>query len=201
MLPDAPLDSLDPCLDCPPDQDLRRSQAAARVGQAPAYFSIRTARPHDFDAVDRLLSRAYPALLRADYDRETLADILPLIARANPRLLASGTYYVAEGPGGALVGAGGWSWVGPQGGVGPADMAHIRHVVTHQDHTRLGIGRALMRHAMGAAKGAGARILHCQSTLTAAPFYRALGFDHIADIELHLCPGVSFGAVHLRAAI
>ena len=176
-----------------PPLDLMPGPSAAALG-----VTLRVARPEDHAAIDRLLSRAYPALLAADYERTLLNDIMPFLARANPRLLTSGSYYVAEDSKGQLLGAGGWSWMGAQGGVGPIDMAHIRHVVTHQDHTRRGIGGMLMRHALEQARAAGARLFNCQSTLTAAPFYSALGFETVGEIAIHLCPGLSFPAVHMR---
>lgn len=171
-----------------------------RQSPHPPEICIRPARPSDFDAVDNLFRRAYPALLRADYDTKTLADVLPIISRANPRLLATGTFYLAFRDN-ELVGAGGWSWIGPHGAVGPRHMAHIRHVVTHHDHQRSGIGRRLLGHCIDEAAGAGARILNCQSTLTAEPFYAALGFRRIADIDVFLCPGVSFPAVHMQVPL
>ncbi|MGC8203689.1 GNAT family N-acetyltransferase [Aliiroseovarius sp. PTFE2010] len=163
----------------------------------PPELCIRPARPSDFDVVDSLFSRAYPALLRADYDTKTLQDILPIISRANPRLLATGTYYLAF-LGDDLVGAGGWSWIGPHGAVGPRHMAHSRHVVTHHDHQRSGIGRQLLSHCINEAGRQGARILNCQSTLTGEQLYAALGFRRVADIDVFLCPGVSFPAVHMQ---
>ena len=167
----------------------------------PLDLTVRVAKAADLDALDRLFTRAYPALLRADYPRTLLNDVLPFIARANPRLLTSGSYYLATNARGQLLGAGGWTWIGPQGGAGPLDMAHVRHVVTHQDHTRKGIGARLIRHTMAQAKAAGARVLNCQSTLTAAPFYEAQGFERRAEIDIHLCPGLSFPAVQLQAAL
>lgn len=40
-----------------------------------------------------------------------------------------------------------------------------------------GVGRAVMRHLEGMANAAGLRQLQLESTLNAAPFYRALGFE------------------------
>ena len=171
-----------------------------RQDQSPPDLCIRPARPSDFDAVDALFGKAYPALLRADYTKDVLADVLPIISRANPRLLALGTFHLIFS-GDTLVGAGGWSWIGPHGAVGPRHMAHIRHVVTHHDHQRQGIGRRLLAHCLTEATTQGARIVNCQSTLTAEPFYAALGFRKVADINVHLCPGVAFPAVHMQRCL
>lgn len=166
----------------------------------PLTLTLRPARPSDYDAVSHLLAGSYPALLGPDYSPGVLRDALPLITRANPRLLASGTFHLAFA-GEELVGAGGWSWIGPHGALGPRHMAHIRHVVTHRDHQRRGIARALIGHCLDEARAQGARILNCQSTLTAAPFYAAMGFRRIAAIEVHLRPGVVLPGVHLQKCL
>ena len=66
---------------------------------------VRVATPSDLAAVDDLLSRSYPALLKRDYPPSILVTVLPLISKANPALLRSGSYYVAELDG-IVVGAG-----------------------------------------------------------------------------------------------
>jgi hypothetical protein len=73
---------------------------------APAY-SIRIADLSDSDAVSALLAASYSILFPAHYSRETLCSALPHMIKANPKLLASGTYYVAEAEQGNLVGCGG----------------------------------------------------------------------------------------------
>lgn len=169
--------------------------------QAPDTLAIRPATASDIGAIDALLAVSYPKLLKADYAPSVLVTALPLISRAQPRLVTSGTYYVAEGEGGAILAAGGWSWNGPQGPVGPPDMGHVRHLVCDHRVTRQGIAGRLMRHAMDKAKAAGVRRLDCQSTLTAVRFYAALGFRQIGEIEIRLRPGILFPAVHMQAEL
>ena len=49
------------------------------------------------------------------------------MTRANPGLLASGTYYVAESRDSLIVGCGGWTRESPvDGGIEPG-LGHIRH--------------------------------------------------------------------------
>jgi len=117
-----------------------------------------------------------------------------LISKANPALLRTGTYYVAETDG-ALLAAGGWTPMSIPG------HASIRHVVTDDRHLRRGIGRALLDHALGTAQLAGIRHLECKSTFTAVPFYRALGFTELGAIEVTLAPGITFPAVLMERAI
>ena len=60
-----------------------------------AAYGIRVARPVGTDAV-ALLVASYSSLLIDRYDSDTLPGALPLLTKANPTLLASSTYYVAE---------------------------------------------------------------------------------------------------------
>jgi hypothetical protein len=55
-------------------------------------FQIRATTKWDVAAVDVLLARAYPRLLKSDYPPSTLIMALPLISRAQPALVAFGTY-------------------------------------------------------------------------------------------------------------
>ena len=91
------------------------------------------------------------------------------------------------------LGAGGWS----QGG---AAVAEIRHVVTDHRQQRQGIGRALMVRIFADAGAAGATSFTCKATRTAVPFYRAMGFVVLGEIEVPLAPGISFPAVAMQRA-
>ena len=160
--------------------------------------TIRTARPADLAALDALFARAYPRLLKPDYAPSVLVGAIPVIARAQPQLLASGTYFVALDDAGALVGAGGWTAAIPgQGGAEPG-RGNIRHVVTDDRRVRQGIGRAVMAATFDSARAAGITWLHCFSTLTAEPFYAACGFVRTRPVTLPLGPGrIGFAAVEM----
>lgn len=151
---------------------------------------LRRAVPGDLGAVERLLQRSYPRLLAADYPPSLMVMAVPLLARAQPRLLASGRYFVAVGPDGRILAAGGWS--GGRGGQG-----EVRHVATDPDATRRGIGRALMGAVLGDAKAAGVTRMVCLATRTAVPFYRALGFEEAGQVVITLRPGIDFPAVRM----
>ena len=159
-------------------------------------ITMRLARPSDLAAVDALLSRSYPALVKADYPPSVVVTAFPILSRANPSLLASGTYHVAEGEDGALLGTGGWTRSGPQGGRRPG-VGHVRHVATHRHWTRRGIGAGVMARTIEQARGAGMRVLDCLSTRTAVPFYAALGFSEVGPVEVSLRPGIVFPAVRM----
>lgn len=160
-------------------------------------LTLRTAQPADLAGVDRLLGRSYPRLLAPDYPPSTLVLAVPRFARAQPRLLGSGRYFVAEDPQGRILGAGGWSRQSPSGGPVSELTGHVRHVATDPDATRRGIGRMVMDRVMDDARRAGVRWLDCLSTRTAVPFYRALGFRAVRPHELSLGPGIGFPVMRM----
>ena len=160
---------------------------------------VRPAGPSDITEIDALLARSYPVLLKADYAPSVLVTTIPLISKAQPRLVTSGTYFVVVDFKDAVVGAGGWTRSGPPGfASGPGQIGHVRHVVS--DHRRLheGIGRRLMEHVFLTARAAGVTQLECFSTLTAVPFYAALGFSELGPMTVQLRAGIDFPAVHMR---
>ncbi|NCO85594.1 MAG: GNAT family N-acetyltransferase [Rhodobacterales bacterium] len=169
-------------------------------------FHVRTATWADIAAIDALLARAYPRLLRPDYPPSVLVTALPRISRAQPRLVTSGTYFVVEAQeeeeeGGAILGAGGWTRDAPGGAAAHPGLGHIRHVVTDDRQVRRGIGRALMTHVIATARAAGLTRLDCLSTRTAVPFYAAMGFAALGPVTVPLGPGIDFPAVAMTRAI
>jgi GNAT superfamily N-acetyltransferase len=164
-------------------------------------ITIRRTTVRDLPRIDALLSESYPALLKPDYPPSVLVTALPLIARANPSLLRSGTYFVAEDGEGRALAAGGWTWSAPQGGVGPRDLGHIRHVVTHPSATRRGLAGAILERCFSDARAAGITWMMAQATRTAVPFYRAMGFEERAEIEVMLRPGIGFPAVEMARGL
>lgn len=156
-------------------------------------IAVRTARSGDLAAVDAVLARAYPRLLKPDYPPSVLVTALPLISRAQPSLLASGTYYVAEDDVGQVVGAGGWT----KGRASP-ELGHIRHVVTDDRMTRQGVARAVMTRVFETAQSAGIAHLLCYATRTAVPFYEAMGCATIGSMEMILRPGIVFPAIRME---
>jgi GNAT superfamily N-acetyltransferase len=160
-------------------------------------ITIRPTGAGDLPAVDTLLAASYPVLLKPDYPPSVLVTCLPLISRARPELLRSGTYYIALDADGVALAAGGWTHGAPQGGVGPRDVGHIRHVVTHPDATRRGLARSILERSFTAARMSGVRWMMCQSTRTAEPFYAAMGFQRRGEITIMLRPGIGFPAVEM----
>lgn len=159
-------------------------------------FTLRPSTLADLAPVEALLARAYPVLLAQDYSADVLARALPVISRAQPDLLASGTYFLAVEGDGVLLGAGGWTPDARQ-----QNLGHVRHVVTDDRAVRRGVGRAILSHALASARAAGIARMACTATRTAVPFYRALGFEEIGPVDLQLAPGVAFPAVEMTQAL
>ncbi|PWK61159.1 GNAT family N-acetyltransferase [Roseicyclus mahoneyensis] len=164
-------------------------------------ITIRPTTQHDLGAVDALLAASYPALLKRDYAPSVLVTALPLISRANPALLRSGTYFIAEDAEGQALAAGGWTRSAPQGGVGLPEIGHVRHVATHPSHLRKGLAQAIVTRVLADALAAGVERMICQSTQTAVPFYKAMGFRVRGEILIALRPGITFPAVEMERAL
>ena len=163
-------------------------------------IGIRTAWADDLAAIERVFAESYPALMASAYEPGLLARAMPMMTRAQPRLLGSGTYYVAEADG-EIIGCGGWSREAPDAPAGEEAVAHIRHFAVSPDWTGHGVGRALYRRCEDSARAAGIRVFECYSSLNGEPFYRAIGFARIAAIEVPMGSGASLPGVHMRRAI
>ncbi len=157
--------------------------------------TLRTATPADAAGIEAVLAASYPVLLAPDYPPEILAATLPRMIRANPALLTSGTFHVVE-VAGTIVACGGWTPAAPQGALTPG-LGHVRHVATHPDHLRRGYAAAILARAAGEARDAGLGRLAAASTLTAAPFYAALGFKPLLRETLEIAPGHPFAVITL----
>lgn len=161
---------------------------------APTY---RWATPADAPAVSALLTRSYPVLMRDAYPPEVLAAALPLMTRANPALLASGRYLLAETADGTLVGSGGWSEEEPGTKRREPGLGHIRHVAVDPAHTGAGIGRAIIARCAETALADGISLFECHSSLNAEAFYAALGFRRVRPIEVSIA--VPFPSILMAA--
>jgi GNAT superfamily N-acetyltransferase len=156
---------------------------------------IRVSNPADADAVSALLAVSYSTLFAGHYQSNTLNGVLPIIGKANPTLLASGTYYLAECAPKNLVGCGGWTTSRPGSNEVIDGEAHVRHFATHPEWTRRGVGTVLLNRCFIDARSIGIRKLHCFSSLNAEGFYRAFGFDTIRPIDLPLGPNLTIAGV------
>jgi len=160
---------------------------------------VRPTRSEDSDAINELLKICYETLLPSDYDADVLDKALPLITRARPELLNSGTWYLVEHPkDGTVVGCGGW-------GHSPTEktresVPHLRHFATHPQYVRQGVGKAIWNRILDdivSELGTGAD-LEVYSTFTAQPFYVSLGFVPVETVHLPIHPDFTFPSVLMQ---
>jgi GNAT superfamily N-acetyltransferase len=150
-------------------------------------LSIRLATPQDVPALRELIPLSARALSRGFYtDAETESAIRHVFG-PDSRLIADGTYFVAEEDG-ALAGCGGWSrrrtlYGGDQTKSGeealldPAsEAAKVRAFFVHPDFARRGVGSRILEACLAAARAAGFRRVELAATLPGVPFYAARGF-------------------------
>jgi predicted N-acetyltransferase YhbS len=167
-----------------------------------ADFDVRVAEPLDAERVRALLEASYPTLTREAYDVSTLSpEALALMTTAQPRLLASGTFYVAESDAGQIVGCGGWTAGRPADGYLEEGVGHIRHFACHPDWARRGVGRALYARCETTAREGGVRVFECHALLNAEPFYVRLGFARIERIDVRMRPGIVVPGLLMRKAL
>ncbi len=133
----------------------------------------RIARPNDADAITVVLASAFPQ-----------SQAAPSMARANPALLASGTYFVHTTPTGQIVACGGWT-PHPPGQAEPG-IGHIRHFATHPAWLRQGLAAAIYQACRQQALTAGIHTFHCLSSPQAEPFYASQGFRTVERTETRI---------------
>ena len=163
-------------------------------------MQVRRAGPADAGAVEHVLRSSYPTLMAGAYDAALLARALPLITKANPKLLASGSYYLAESNGFA-VGCGGWTAEEPGNGAIVPGLAHIRHFGVSHRHIGHGIGRALFERCEVEARAAGMTRFECHASLNGEAFYAALGFRSAGAIAVPMGPDLAFPSIRMHRPI
>jgi len=162
---------------------------------------VRIASVEDGDGITTLLGASYPALMRGSYEDSILNAALPAMTIAQPALVQSDSYYVAETATGSLVGCGGWTKERPGDGEISAGVAHIRHFGVHPEWIRRGIGRAIYTRCCEDAKAAGVDKFECYSSINGEPFYAVLGFERLEEFVIEVSDGVSFSSIHMVVTI
>ena len=164
-------------------------------------IAIRVATLADADGVTGVLEASYPELMRPGYREAVLQLALPAMVRANPKLLASGTYFVALANESLAVGCGGWTHEKPGSGEVEPGVGHLRHFATRPGWTGHGIGRRIYDRCEAEARAAGVRILEVYASMNAPPFYTSLGFSKVDDIVVTLAQNIEFPSVWMRRSI
>ena len=154
-------------------------------------MQVRLANRADTEAIEALLNRCYPVLMKTAYDDTVLASALPVMTKANPELIDAQTFYVVALDG-VLVGCGGWSPETPGRGSVVEGLAHIRHFAVDPDHNKKGIGKMIFQQSARAASASGATRLQAFSSLNAEPFYYRMGLRRIELMDISMGDGVRF---------
>jgi len=165
-------------------------------------FNLRIATTGDLSGIGAVYEASYPVLMARAYDPQVLHDALPLMVRANPKLIGADRFWIAATSDGRIVSCGGWSLERPGSGEAEAGLGHIRHFATHPDWTGRGLATAIFRRCATAAKDNGVTQLECYSSLNAEGFYRSVGFVTVEHATVPMGPTVNaFPVVRMRCRI
>ena len=171
--------------------------------------SIRRATPEDVPALKELIPRSARELSRGFYTPEETESAILHVFGPDSRLIADGTYFVAEVDG-RLAGCGGWSrrrtlYGGDQTKTGeeplldPAtEPAKVRAFFVHPDFARRGIGSRILEECVQAARAAGFRRLELAATLPGVPLYAARGFFERERLDAPMPDGRTLPIVRME---
>jgi GNAT superfamily N-acetyltransferase len=173
---------------------------------------VRVATDADVPALRELIPFSARVLSREFYSDGEIESAIEHVFGVDSQLVADGTYLVAEASA-MLVGCGGWSrrrtlYGGDQMKphedplLDPArDPARIRAFFVHPDWARRGIGAAILRACIAAARAAGFRELELAATLPGVPLYAAFGFDARERTAAPLPDGTRLPIVRMTRSI
>jgi len=169
---------------------------------------LRRARLEDGPRLECLQKASVRELNRADYTPEQLEAFLGGLGTLDARLLAEGTYFVAE-EADELVGCGGWSDRAQACGAAHAgrggieldsdpDFATMRGFFVRPDRTRRGIARRILSAAEADARLRGFERAQLLATLTGEPLYRTLGYEPVERMQVSVSGAAALQAVYMR---
>jgi GNAT superfamily N-acetyltransferase len=159
-------------------------------------ITLRPTLETDLDAVSRVSAASYSVLLVPDYPAEILAVIVPVISRAKPELISSGTYFAAI-ENNEIIAVGGWTKTRPGTNELVEGLGHIRHVAADPRHLRKGAAGMIVQRCLNEARLAGITEMECLSTKTAVPFYARFGFGVVTERDVVLA-GVPFASIEMK---
>lgn len=141
------------------------------------------------------------------YTKSQIDGLFATVETVDRRLIARGTYFVAEVDG-ALAGSGGWTDLAPpyEAGLDQASRAvstaTIRAVFVDPAFARRGIARQLVELAeTDAALRGRAEVIDLVATLPGVPLYRRLGYAEGARVALPLVTGDVFPGVRMTKSL
>lgn len=156
-------------------------------------LTSRLATHADIPSLTKLMDAAIDELQKGFLDEAQIRSSRAIMG-LDKQLIDDGTYYVIESNG-RLAGCGGWSrratLYGGDHSAGrdaalldpSSDPARIRAMYTNPDLTRRGVGRMIVSLCEAAAAAEGFTRLELMSTLSGRPFYEAVGFEPVENVE------------------
>jgi len=157
---------------------------------------------NDVTAIASVMRASVEAFGRDVYTPQQIAGAIQYICRPDEQLIIDGTYFVAAGDDGAIIGCGGWSrrrkvYSGSAASgnedelLDPAsEPARIRSMFVMPSFGRRGIGRAILQHSEQRAAAEGFRRLQLVAMRSAGTLYESSGYTAIADAPVVLEDGV-----------
>ena len=177
----------------------------------PASWRVRIATRDDIARIRPLMDRSIRELLRPYLPEEAVQASFEIMG-LDTQLIDDGSYFVID-DGSTLVGCGGWSirttlfggdhTSGRSAAVlNPAtDAARVRAMYTSPDHTRRGIGRAILFACESAAKAAGFMRTELMATMAGEPLYRDCGYEVIEPASSMTSTGVRVPLLRMGKAL
>jgi N-acetylglutamate synthase-like GNAT family acetyltransferase len=169
---------------------------------------IRRATADDIPALHALIDASVRVLQAGDYSAEQIDGALGTVFGVDTRLIADGTYFVAEA-GTVLAGCGGWSkrktLFGSDHGAGredalldpERDAARIRAFFVHPEWARRGIGSGILEACEEDAAQAGFRRFELGATITGERLYRARGYEPVEHLDAPLPNGAALPVIRM----
>jgi N-acetylglutamate synthase-like GNAT family acetyltransferase len=170
---------------------------------------VRRATIDDIPRLRALIDASVRGLQARDYTAAEIDRALATVYGVDTRLIADGTYWIAEAPP-EIVGCGGWSrratlFGGDQYAAREdslldpkKDAAKIRAFFVHPAWARRGIGTKILDACEAAARDAGFTRFEMGATLTGVPFYQARGYTELDRITVPLPDGESMAVVRME---
>lgn len=191
----------------------------------PADVQIRLAVAADLPALRTLIEASVRGLQASDYSQQQMDAALRTVFGVDSRLIADGTYFVAEAvtrqldelanpthtghPATVMAGCGGWSkrktlyggdrWRERQDDLldPRCDAAKIRAFFIHPGWARRGVGSMILDACEAAAMAAGFTRFEMGATLTGAKLFRERGYVALQPIDLPLENGITLPIIHM----
>jgi GNAT superfamily N-acetyltransferase len=177
----------------------------------PENVTIRQAVPADVPALRALIDASVRGLQASDYTAAQIEGALATVYGVDTRLIADGTYFVAESS--YVLACGGWSkrktlFGGDRWSARQDDLldpltgaAKIRAFFVHPNFARRGIGSLILTACETAAIAAGFTRFEMGATLTGVKLYQARGYAPVETLQVPLGNGASLPIVRMEKQI